>query len=189
MRPPLPALMLLAASLLGCATPRYQTVYRYEPPAEPAGRTCLERCERELMGCQDRCQAVYQACLKGIEPEARNRHEDALKRYEGELAQYRRDLDRYQLSLSLGWGHGPWWYGHGGYGWHDPWWPYGGYGPHYYPPLPPVPPSYAEEFARLRAEKCDRDCGCQPAYDACFLGCGGRKVPEERCIANCPPGP
>ncbi len=28
---------------------------------------------------------------------------------------------------------------------------------------------------------------CLPAYDACFLGCGGQRVSETVCIRNCPP--
>lgn len=175
---------LLAATLVACATPRYQTIYRYEPPPDAAGRSCLALCERNMKACQDDCAAKHTACVKAIEPEAQARYADALDRFEGELDQYRRDLNRYHLSFSLGWGHHHGWYGAG---WYDPWWPYG-YGPDYYPPIPPRPPSYADELGKLRAAKCDRDCGCQPSYDACFLSCGGIKIPEQRCIANCSPG-
>lgn len=186
-------LLALGVALGGCAGPRYQTFYRYEPPTDAAAHACLEPCAQTQKVCLDRCGENYAACVKSIEPEARARHADALKRYAGELTQYRRDLDRYQLSMSLGWGwgHGGGWHGAGWYGagWYDPWWPYGGgYRPYYYPPQPPQAPGYADELSKLSAEKCDRDCGCQPSYDACFLGCGGRKLPEQRCIANCPAG-
>ncbi len=176
-------LFALDVALWGCAGPRYQTFYRYEPPTDAASRSCLVHCEQMQKTCLDRCGEHFTACVRALEPEAQARHADALTRYEGERKQYQRDLDRYQLSLSLGWGHGGGWYGAG---WHDPWWPYGGYRPYYYPPEPPQPPSYANELSKLSAEKCDRDCGCQPGYDACFLGCGGHKIPEQRCIANCP---
>ncbi|HEY9199510.1 MAG TPA: hypothetical protein VIR60_09090, partial [Gammaproteobacteria bacterium] len=66
---------------------------------------------------------------------------------------------------------------------------HGFYEPYYYPPLPPQPPSYADELGKLRAAKCDRDCGCQPDYDSCFLSCGGSRITEQRCIVNCPPDP
>lgn len=183
---------LIIATLSACATPRYQSAYRNEPPTDAAGRSCLTLCERNLESCRDACVTQHTACVQTIAAEARLRYDESVKFYQGELAQYGRDLDSYHLSLSLGWGfHNG---GHGA-GWYDsPWphawpheWPYGGYGPHSYPPVPPEPPSYAEELARLRAAKCDRDCGCQPNYDACFLSCGGRKVPQLRCIANCPP--
>lgn len=179
--------VLFAALLAACATPRYQTVYRYEPPADAAGRACLAQCEQQLKVCQEDCAEGYTACVRSLEPEAKMRHAEALQRFEGELDQYRRELDRYHLSLSLGWGHfHDGWFGGG---WYDPWWPYGWYGPPYYPPAPPRMPSYAEELAKLRTAECDRDCGCQPNYDACFLRCGGVKIPEQRCIANCPPAP
>lgn len=178
-------LLATALSLSACATPRYQTVYRYEPPTDAAGLACLTPCEQVLKACQNDCASRYATCVQALEPEAKLRFDDAIKRYEGELTQYRRDLNRYHLSISLGWGHYDGWYGAG---WYDPWWPYGGYyGARFYPPIPPEPPSYAEEFGKLRAEKCDRDCGCQSNYDACFLHCGGTKIPETRCIANCPP--
>lgn len=178
-------LIFLIATLCGCATPRYQTLYRYEPPTDDAGRACLNQCQQHLKTCQDACTIRYTACVQTIEPAAKSRYSDALNRYQGQWEQYQRDLDRYHLSLSLGWGHYDGWYGDG---WYDPWSPYGGYRPYYFPPQPPQPPSYADELARLSAEKCARECGCQPAYDACFLGCGGRKVQERRCIVNCPPG-
>lgn len=176
-------LIAVSAGFWGCAAPRYQTLYRYEPPTDAAARGCLEHCEQAQKACLEHCEEEYTACVHAIEPEAQARHADALMRYEGEWSQYRRDLDRYNLSISLGWGHGTGWYGAG---WHDPWWPYDGYRPYYYPPQPPQPPSYADELRKLNAEKCNRDCGCQPNYDACFRGCGGSMVPEQRCITNCP---
>ena len=177
-------LVALGAGLWGCAGPRYQTFYRYEPPTDAAAHACLAPCEQTQKACMDRCSENFAACVRVIEPEAQGRYDDTLKRYEGEWSQYQRDLDRYHISVSLGWVHGGWY----GAGWYDPWWPYGGYQPYYYPPEPPRRPSYAEELGKLSAELCDRDCGCQPNYDACFLGCGGRKIPEQRCIANCPAG-
>ena len=32
--------------------------------------------------------------------------------------------------------------------------------------------------AAVEKQRCDSDCGCQPIYDACFLSCGGKKIPE-----------
>lgn len=177
-------LMVATALLLGCAgAPRYQTLYRYEPPVDSAALSCLQNCEQRQKSCHDECGVTYDTCVRQIEPEARSRHADALKHYEGEWTQYQRDLDRYHLNLSLGWGHYDDWYGQS---WYDPSWP-GGYRPNYYRPQPPLPPSYRDELGRLRAQNCDRDCGCQPDYDACFINCGGKKIPEQRCIVNCPP--
>lgn len=178
--------LLLATTLFvtACAgPPRYQLLYRYEPPTDAAGRGCVTRCEQSRKFCLNECRMDYSACVHSIEPEAEARYAEALLRYEGALAQYRSDMDSYHLNMSIGWGDG--WYGDG---WYDHRWPYHGfYEPYYYPPLPPPAPSYADELGRLRAAQCDRDCGCQPDYDTCFLGCGGGKVPVQRCIAHCPP--
>lgn len=181
---------LVIATLTACASPRYQTVHRYEPPADATGRSCLTLCERNLKACKDECAANHTACVQALEPEAQARYEDALEYYEDAMYQYQRDVDRYHLNLSLGWGYYDGWHGDGWYGggWYEPWWPYW-YGPRYYTPMPPRAPSYAEELGKLRAANCDRDCGCQPIYDACFLSCGGIMIPEQRCIANCPSSP
>lgn len=170
-------LVVVAAGLAGCASPRYQTVYRYEPPMDTGSRACLEECEQKMSGCQQRCTADFQACLERIGPEVEERYGEALRRYEAELDCYRSELVHYQFYLSMSWGH-PHWYGPGFYSpWPDPYW---------FPPTPPKKPSRTEEFDRLQQEKCEADCGCQPVYDACFLACGGKRIPEVQCIANCP---
>jgi hypothetical protein len=169
------------AALAGCATPRYQAVTRYEPPADPAGRACLEGCEQALTECRGHCAARYQACLKQVEPQAEAHYVEVLEGYAAELSRYRDALDRYRYDVWLGWGHDPWWVGHG---WHGPW-----YGPGYYPWPPPRVPERAEVLARYSQRACGGDCGCQSVYDACFLGCGGTRTVESRCVANCPARP
>jgi len=174
--------VILLAVLTGCASqaPRYQTAYRYESPRDPAGLVCLEKCGQKIEACQQHCTANSQSCLKRIEPQADERYRDALKRYETELDRYRWELERYQLYLSMNWNYPPW-YGYGNYyPWVAP--------PYFFPPMLPITPSRDEEFARLRQEQCSSDCGCQAIYDACFLSCGGQKISEVRCIANCPEG-
>ncbi|MDD4882282.1 MAG: hypothetical protein PHR30_04325 [Gallionellaceae bacterium] len=165
----LATLVLLAA----CASPRYQTAYRYEPPADPAAAPCLEQCALAQRDCQSRCSEAHQACLKTIEPGVESAYAEALKRYAGDLDRYRSDLDRYRFNLWLGWGHGYWGY--------DPWPPY------YMSMITATPPSREVIRNQLAREKCDADCGCLGRHDACFIGCGGSKVEETRCIANCPP--
>ena len=178
-------LMVIGALLEGCATPRYQSVYRYEPPADAVGRACVTQCAQTQKLCLEDCRQNYTACVKHLEPEARARHADALERHEDAMDQYRRALDHYHLNLSLGWGHYDDWYGAG---WYESRWPYGGYRYYDYPPPePPRPPYYEDELARLSVEKCDQDCACQPDYENCFVGCGGRKISQQRCFANCPP--
>jgi hypothetical protein len=45
------------------------------------------------------------------------------------------------------------------------------------------------EGVRAHLVKTNRqeDCGCLPANDSCFVGCGGQRVSETVCIRNCPP--
>ena len=192
-------LINLVGGLAGCTvfSPRYQITHRYEPPTDPAGIACLEKCTQKLEMCQQSCQSTYQACLKRIEPLAEERYRKAVERYDDELDTYRR---RMQFGYSgwgratLGWGMGGYPWGWGGYpwGWGSPWgWgggPYYGLGyssPFFYQ-QPPLRPNRMREFDRLRYQQCEVECGCQSVQDACFLGCGGRKIIEERCIANCP---
>lgn len=171
-------LIAILISLTSCASPRYQTLYRYEPPTDATGRACLEKCENKLASCQSSCSITFQSCSKSIEPEAEAQYSEALKRYEMELNRYRWELQRYELNQSLNWEYHSLAAGH----WHYSPWPR----PYYFPPTPPRKPSRDDALARLRKLKCDSDCGCQPIYDACFLSCGGKKIPEVRCIANCP---
>lgn len=177
-RPGLTAMIILAAVLYGCATPRYQTVYRYEAPVDTQGRACLGDCQARLAACQDSCSQAYQACIKSIEPLVDARYAQALERYAQELDRYAWDLRHYEMQLWLGWGRGPWYY--------DPWPYYAWPGPYWYPYPPPSRPSREAVQAQLRRERCVEDCGCLSQYDTCFLACGGRKIPEERCVANCP---
>ena len=179
----IPRVLLIAlplALLAACATPRYESHFRYEAPTDSAGIACVKGCERDLEACKDRCAEAYQACLKTLEPQVEAAYVRALERHVSALDHYRRDLEHYQFQLWLGWHRDPWWFGHGWGGY--PWWPS-------YPTFhasPPSPPTREGVLATLRREHCERDCGCQAPYDACFTACGGRRVEETRCIANCP---
>lgn len=178
---------LLAGLVLGgCATPLYQTAYRYEPPTDPQGLACVARCAEERADCESRCQAALDACRKAIEPQVAARYDEALARYERELDQYLAELRHYELQLWMSWPGGPWVYGPGYYG---PW-PYWYDWPRSFPP-PPAPrkPSREAVRAALEKEQCRADCGCQGSYDDCFVACGGRRSVETRCIAHCPKQP
>lgn len=170
--------LALIALLGGCASPRYQTVYRYEAPTDGGGRACVEKCAPQLSSCQTACQSKRAACVKNIEPEVDSRYQEALRAYEAAFEQYRRDMSYYQMHFAFGWGYRPGWYG--------PWayspWPE----PYYAAPSPPLKPMREHVQAAVEKQRCDADCGCQPIYDACFLGCGGKKIPETQCIAHCP---
>ncbi|MCP5277826.1 MAG: hypothetical protein H6935_05610 [Thiobacillus sp.] len=181
-----PGLLAVAALMSGCAAPRFETIHRYEPPLSVEAQACLKNCEAALHVCREECQAAWKACADRVEPEVEEHHTKALKDYAADLRLYRRDLDQYQWDLWLGWGHG-----YSGV-WYSPW-PYHGW-PGYYPGYSPPPPAPGDPPTReavrdsLRKSRCQDDCSCQPKYDACFTGCGGRVVTETRCIANCPAG-
>lgn len=171
-------LSVMTALLTSCASPRFQTAYRYEPPTDSDGRVALEKCEQKLDSCLQRCTAENQICVKSIEPLVETRHAEALKNYETAMQQYRIARQRYEIAMSLNWVYDPFW--------GNPRHFHPGPRPYYYPPVLPVKPQRDEVFNQVRHEKCDVDCACQPLYDACFLASGGKKIPEERCIANCP---
>lgn len=165
--------LLLAGLLSACATPRYQTVYRLEPPTDAAGLACIEKCSGQLSACQAQCAQTYQACVQSVEPFFQERYEQALERYEQALDRYTAELRSYELQYWLNWRHGPWWY--------DPW-----PRPYWYPYPPPRRPSREAVREALIKERCVEDCGCLAQHEACFLACGGRKIAEEHCVANCP---
>lgn len=184
MRVPVPNISFAALSLLGtlagCATPQYQTNVHMIPPADAAGRTCIQDCEARKTACHADCQARYQACAKALEPQVEAIYIEALQQYEQDLRGYAAALRRYEMQLHFGWMHS---YPYYGFYWWDPW-----PGPYFPPPYPdPVMPTRDGVRAQLEKSACMADCGCLPAYDACFVGCGGQIVRETVCIKNCPP--
>lgn len=169
--------LLLPLLLAACASPRMEIVQRLEPPADPAGQACARGCAATLQTCQADCAQRRTACLADLKPEQERAWEAALKRYEAALDSWRLDLQAYEFQLWAGWHHGPWWYG--------PAWRYPLVGPGMTPPAP-ARPDRAQVDAAVARDKCDPDCGCQPPYEACVLGCGGRRISETRCLAHCP---
>lgn len=173
------ALAVTTVVMVGCATPQYQTSVRMIPPSGAQGRACVQTCDATKAACQADCQARHQACAKKIESQVEARYTEALKHYELELQRYAADLRHYEMQLRFEWLHSypfhPYWW--------DPW------------PGPAFPPPYREPAmptrdgvrAQLVKSNCQDDCGCLPAYDACFVGCGGQRVSETLCIKNCPP--
>lgn len=181
MRVALPILALLLGLLAGCATPQYQTQVRLIPPTDAKGQACVKACEAAKDACQADCRSRYEACAKTVEPQVQAHYETALKQYEVDLAQYAAALRHYEMELHFGWMRGyPYRYPY--YYWWDPWpWPY-------FPPPYRAPKMPTREAVRdqLLKKNCEDDCGCLPAFDACFVGCGGQRVTETICIRNCP---
>lgn len=172
----------LFALLAGCATPQYQTTVHMIPPADAAGRACVQGCEEKKAACQAGCQSRYQACVKRLEPQVEARYVEALQQYSQELRQYAAELRHYEMQMQFEWMNSyafrrPYWW--------DPW--PGPYFPHFPPPYrEPQMPTRESVRAELEKRTCQADCGCLPAYDTCFVGCGGQLVTETVCIKNCP---
>lgn len=172
------AALALTAAVAGCATPQYQTTVRLIPPADAQGRACVAACETKKTTCQTDCQARYQACSAALEPQVEARYTEALQQYALELRHYASALRHYELQMQLNWWYGP--------PFHHPYW---------MQPFPVFPPPYREPVmptregvrAHLVKSNCQEDCGCLPAYDSCFVGCGGQRVSETVCTKNCPP--
>jgi hypothetical protein len=174
------AVLALFAVIAGCATPQYQTTVHLIPPADAQGRACVQDCETRKNACQADCQTRYQACAKALEPQVEVRYAEALKQYELELRRYAAALRHYEMQLRFDWLNS--------YPYHYPYW--GAPWPRTYFPPPyrkPVMPTRDSVRAQLVKSNCQEDCGCLPAYDTCFVGCGGRKLTETVCIKNCPP--
>ncbi len=198
------ALEALALGLGACAGPRWQTVYQYEPPAGPQAQTCTQRCIDHQQSCRVSCEDRHQQCLYRAEINARDSYE--LSRHH-----YAREMQAWQIEYAL---YESDWrrhehqrerleYDQRHYGKrckddprdrtacelaerakrelrslssHRP-----------YPPSRPYTPSLSDEIAEAQS-RCTRDCGCIETYNACYASCGGRVVPQQRCIDNCPDG-
>lgn len=180
--PLLVAIVVSVAALAGCATPQYQTRVRLIPPADAPGLACVNSCESKKTACQQDCTARYEACRMDVEPLVEARYADALKQYENALRQYVTALRHYEIRQQLDWMN----HSYAPYP-HPFWWePM----PRAYFPFPyrvPVMPTRDTVRERLLEENCQADCRCLPAYDTCFVGCGGQRLSETVCVKNCPP--
>ncbi len=169
---------LAGIALSGCASPRYQTSQRLEAPIDPAGQACAANCEQTRCICQADCQEKFNACARDVEPQAQARHQREVENYGAALDEYRAGLDRYRFDLWLSHGQPHF---HAGLWWHDAW-----FTPTYPPPSAPRKPSLERTRAEVLKEKCREDYACAPTFESCVMGCGGRRVSETRCVANCP---
>ncbi len=178
----LPLLVLAAVVVLaGCASPRYATEVRYLPPSSEAGQACLRGCHTDMQACQADCQSRRQSCIAGIEPEVDAAFEQALRQYEAERRAYMRERRYYQLDrvMSFGLYRDPFYYGYSSSFWltdryyHDD------------PPVPPEAPGREAIRAQVIDRECNVDCGCQTAFDQCYIGCGGQVERRVVCVENC----
>ncbi|MFN2381189.1 MAG: hypothetical protein ABR561_01385 [Guyparkeria sp.] len=174
-------LVLTAAVLLaGCAAPRYATEVRYLPPTSEAGLSCLQGCQIDMQACQADCQSRRQSCIAGIGPQVDDAFEQALRQYEAERRVYMRERQSYQLDHAMRFGlyRDPFYFGYPASFW---------YTDRFYddPPVPPAAPSRESVRAEVIDRECNIDCGCQGAFDQCYIGCGGQVERRMVCLENC----
>lgn len=197
--------LALLLFLVGCVSPQYQTQYRFTPPPAGAGKTCLPRCEAGFAQCKQQCAAKTNQCLAKARLQAQSElpvllgawerdilvWEKALDRYETELRFWEMDLRQRRLMHDLqrdlrpcrpGERHctrHPRYPRQYGYGYPSVWDRPESPGP------APKRPSLASETARIQAEICPKDCGCDVSYRQCYASCGGNVQPYQVCVKNC----
>jgi len=176
-------LLMLATLLSACAAPRYATEVRYLPPTGEAAQRCLDGCRVEMQACQADCQSRREACIREIEPQVEAAFDEALRRYEIERRAYMRERQFYEIehALHFGYYHHPFYYGYPGPFWFtDRYWDD--------PPVPPAAPDRAAIRERVIDRECNPGCGCQQAFDQCYIGCGGQVERRVVCVEHCREG-
>jgi len=172
--------LAVMAGLAGCAGPRYATEVRYLPPTTEAGLSCIQGCQTDRQACQSDCRARRESCIADIGPKADAAFEEALRRYEAQRRVYLRELQFYRLdrAMHVGFYRDPFYFGYPG-----PFW----YTDRYLddPPIPPEAPDRAAIRQQLIDQQCSLQCGCQGAFDQCYVGCGGQVERRVVCIENC----
>ena len=200
---PLPILLLTVG---GCA-PVYELRDHYSAPLDPAGQQCIRGCQTQRSGCRLECDRAYSSCAREADLEAKDAYSRALEVYAAELethgaeqALYDRDYQEYrEQKAELDRAHDRAkqrcrqrepkacaeedrldderdrlrddYYGVGG--------------PLRSEPDAPDKPSLSEETARVRALRCESECGCQASFKACYISCGGRVETLRYCLENC----
>jgi hypothetical protein len=199
-------LSILLLAVGGCG-PVYELRDHYSPPMDAAGQQCIRVCETQRSGCRLDCDRAYSSCAREADLEAKDAYSRALEVYAAELethgaeqALYDRDYQEYRDQKGeLDRAHDRAkqrcrrgeskacadadrldgerdrlrddYYGVGG--------------PLRSEPKAPGKPSLSEETARVRALRCESECGCGESFKACYIGCGGRVETLRYCLENC----
>lgn len=199
-------LPFLLLGLGGCG-PVYELRDHYSPPLDPVGQECIRGCETQRNGCRLDCSRAYSSCAREADIEAKEAYSRALEVYAAEIetygaeqALYDRDYQEYRdRKAELDQAHDRAkqrcrqrepkacaeedrlddqrdrlrddYYGTGG--------------PLNQTPEAPDKPSLSEETARVRALRCESECGCQESFKACYIGCGGQVETLRYCLENC----
>ncbi|HPY42652.1 MAG TPA: hypothetical protein PLM98_19155, partial [Thiolinea sp.] len=195
-------ILSLVLLLTSCVSPQYQTNYRFTPPPAAAGKVCLTRCDSSLKQCKNQCALKTSQCLTKARSQAQQELPILLAAWEREMVVWEHEMDRYETELRF-------WememrqrrlmrdlqhdlnncrpgerncarYPH----------PHGLGSIDYWdrpqsPGSAPKRPTLESETARIQAETCPSDCGCEETYRQCYGSCGGNVQPYQVCVKNC----
>lgn len=195
-------IILFVLGLAGCVSPQYQTQYRFTPPPAGAGKVCLTRCDAVLGQCKQQCAAKTSQCLAKARAQAQQELPILLGAWEREMLGWEKAMDRYETDLRFwememrqrrlmrdlqrdlhrcrpGERNCARFPRHHGLGYPDYWDRPDSPGP------APNRPTLESETARIQAETCPNDCGCDQSYRQCYGSCGGNVQPYQVCVKNC----
>lgn len=195
-------LILAALALLTGCSPVYEIHYKYSPPTDQAGRSCIQGCQADRNACMNDCDAKKLVCLEDAPAKAQDMLLPREKEYMHSLEAYVSEKDNYELKLER-------WKSEREYlqdqydllkeqckkypneksycsdkksksfeltrhGWRKP----------SKSPKAPEKPSYATGL-KHQQEECEDDCSCNTRYDGCYTSCGGQIDPQRICVENC----
>lgn len=192
-------LMLLLFVFTGCG-PRYAIQNEYIPPSNPAMQSCITTCSFNRNNCANACQQSYQYCLNDAYGRAKAVEFEELRAYDMAYAAYRMDYMRYEHALRV---------------WQRDYYDYERDYNHFakkcerekdtyachkrdevksylkrinrdkpHAPWVPVRKSF-EQILSEQQSMCSNQCGCESAFDRCYVGCGGQVIPHQICVQNC----
>lgn len=183
----------------GCG-PRYVIKNQYIPPPQRNAQACLDTCANTRAHCQGICQQNYQYCLDDAYVKAKAVERDEQREYEMAYLRYNMDFSSFQHHIRI---------------WERDYHDYSRDLAHFQNKCEREKDAYAcqkrDELrnymnrlkrdrpreprapARLSFEQilvnqqsfCTTNCGCEQAYDNCFVGCGGQVIFHKICVENC----
>ena len=195
-------LIITAVSGLSACSPVYELHYRYHPPQDDAGRSCIRNCEGLRNSCIEDCTLQVQQCKLAAREKAMTMLPEREKEYLNELEAYLTARESYELKRER-------WRSErerlqqqydeltdlcnrypsekkycsdkrsksfqlSRHGWKEP----------KNAPKRPDKPSYSTELQRQH-EDCESDCNCNQRFDGCYTSCGGQIEAQQICVKHC----
>ena len=192
-------LALFFISFIFSCSPRYETVYIYNPPKSLEGKRCVKDCELKKKKCEEKCKEEKRKCYKEAIKTAKEiyslkfeEYKIAYNDYLTKYKIYRRELNNWQAKYDELLSN----YGYFSricssdkkfcsemsfyknllhqHNLHKP-----------KPPKPPVKPDLSEIIAEQKRKMCKLNCDCTDEFNICFESCGGSINIKKVCVENC----